>query len=112
MIFVDACYSGEVDMSGLVSRLGADENGVFVYAASTASQRSLESSSRKNGYFSYALVEALAGSADTPFSDGYVAHDELSVYLGGRVHQLSDGAQTPASAFRGTIPSTRLAAVK
>jgi hypothetical protein len=77
-IFLDTCYSGQVAPSGakaLESDVGLDEatarlflsgEGTYVVMSSQRDEKSWESESLKNSYFTYYLMEALRPGNDPP----------------------------------------------
>ena len=65
---------------------------------------SMESAEVKHGYFTLALVEGLAGSADYN-KDGVVQLNELDLYVTDRVKELSKGMQHPVTARPTSIRS-------
>jgi WD40 repeat protein len=105
----DACHSGAAAdprqpgrllrplTDDLVRDLVTDDYGVIVMCSSQGREYSLESADVKHGYFTYALVEGLAGKADLN-RDGAVFLNELDIYTARRVKALSEDRQHPASA--------------
>jgi hypothetical protein len=65
--------------------------------SSQGREYSLESALVKHGYFTFALIEGLAGRADVN-RDGAVFLNELDIYTARRVRELSQDQQHPASA--------------
>lgn len=104
VVFVDACNSGfawegmrSTQMvnrrklrSGFksVMRGAAFGEGHVTIASSMQDQFSVEVDELKHGAFSYALIEALKGKADTNH-DGVVTLPEVSTYLSERVNELA-----------------------
>lgn len=88
VIFMDACYAGGVAQRGArdlaiianpYERL-AEGEGRIVIAASKPNQRSWEDDSLGHGIFSYHLLEAMAGAADTN-EDGCVSIMDVYRFL-------------------------------
>jgi len=112
ILALDTCHSGQVDSNGLVNRFASDENGVIVFASSTASQTSTEKADWENGAFTEALLEGLEGQADDPrLPDQLIDHLELGGWLNLRVKNLTNGNQTPIVGTSRAIPATTIAAV-
>lgn len=77
--FLDTCYSGEasrdgqkaleldgVGVGGQTATMFLSGEGTFVITSSDAKERSWESETVRNGYFTYYLIEALRSSTDPP----------------------------------------------
>ena len=89
VMFLDACHSTGVAKSGgrdlaivaapKYERL-AEGEGRVVIAAAKPEQRSWEDEKLKHGVFTYHLLEAMRGKADTN-GDGYVSIQEVATYL-------------------------------
>jgi hypothetical protein len=105
LLFLDACHSG----NALGTRQAENERmaellvkraGVMVFASSRGSEYSYELDAARQGAFTAALVEAVAGGkADLEVAgrrDGTVTAEELLVYLRARVPQLTNNRQTPS----------------
>ncbi len=124
LLFLDTCHAGNVlsvrrsrevptgpdesssqagDVTRFVGDLAGVEQGIVVMAASTGRQLSQESPQWQNGAFTLALIEGLRGSADFRRT-GRVTVNMLDLYVSERVRELTDGAQTPATAKPVTIP--------
>lgn len=128
LLFLDTCHSGNVlggrrsptsdappttpdgqsgsergDLTRFVGDLTNAEQGLVVMAASTGRQASQESADWQNGVFTLALLEGLRGKADFR-KTGRVTVNMLDLYVSERVRELTDGAQTPATAKPVTIP--------
>ncbi len=105
LFFFDTCHAGrasgvrlkgQVDLRPFVNELRSAQNGVIVLASSDGSELSQERSDWKNGAFTYALKEGLAGKADVVGGgDGIVTVDELGLYVKERVKALTSGQQHP-----------------
>ncbi|MBL9005765.1 MAG: caspase family protein [Myxococcales bacterium] len=128
LLFLDTCHAGNIlggrrsrgletepaadtkpdgsnqgDVTRFVDDLTHAEQGLVVMAASTGRQASQESPDWKNGAFTLALLEGLRGKADFRRT-GRVTVNMLDLYVSERVRELTDGAQTPATAKPITIP--------
>jgi hypothetical protein len=105
LVFLDTCHSGNLlgnaktrdgtDLTRVLNELTSAENGVVVFSASTGRQQAIESPDWKNGAFTSALLEALAGKADYRDNGLYVT--ALESYIDRRVKELTHGLQTPVS---------------
>jgi WD40 repeat protein len=105
IVFIDACRAGvsldvpgigrvPVDMNRLANDVALPENGALFFGSSSANQLSYEFQELKNGAFTAALLEGLAGKADL-HHDGVIDTAELYAWLRIRVPELSKGLQTP-----------------
>ncbi len=116
LLFIDTCRSGGVmgrkggpaDIDAIVNELRSAENGVVVFASSTARQYSLENPSWNNGAFTKALVEGLTGRGDL-IPDGSITINELNTYIADRVKHLTNGQQTPTLGKPATVPDFPIA---
>lgn len=116
LLFIDTCHSGGVmgrrgaraDIDAISNDLRSAENGVVVFASSTARQYSLEDPSWNNGAFTKALVEGLNGSADM-VDDGQITINELNLYVAERVKSLTGNQQTPTLGKPSTVPDFPIA---
>jgi Caspase domain len=107
LIFIsDACYSGAaggrtVNITGVRSRI-EDEflarivqgNGKIIITASAANEVSVEKDDLQHGVFTYYLIEALKGAADTD-RDGAVTVDEAYRYVSEKVPHATGQEQHP-----------------
>lgn len=100
VVVLDTCHAGAVDLAG-TSMTAADDfatrlraEGVFLLAATRPGDKSKEINRLQHGVFTYALLNALRGGADTG-PDGLLSLAELVLYLGAEVPRLTGGAQTP-----------------
>lgn len=121
VLLLDTCHAGGVmpgrRLRGLpehgraVEELASVESGVAVMTAATGAQASAEDVAWQNGAFTKAVLEGLSGKADFRRS-GRVTLAMLELYVSERVRELTDGAQTPATARPGTIPDFPLVLVR
>jgi uncharacterized caspase-like protein len=108
IVFIDACRAGAsfhipgigrvpVNMNRLANDVALPENGALFFGSSSADQLSYEFEELRNGAFTAALVEGLAGEADrvTGNHDGQIDTAELYAWLRLRVPQLSKDLQMP-----------------
>lgn len=102
LVFLDACKSGRVipgksvfpaDIDKAVNELRESGNDVTIFSSSTGTQLSREDDKLGQGYFTYALLEALDGKGIR--SGAYVTTGDLNRYIAERVKKLTEGAQTP-----------------
>lgn len=111
LLFLDTCHSGNVigpwaarghaDIAAFARELSASQNGVVVFAASTASGSSIEY--RGNGFFTRALIEAIRGAA--AYVEGRpTTVNMLDLYLSERVKFLSSGTQAPTTSKPAAMP--------
>lgn len=116
---LDACHSGAA--GSIVRRPGqaaddlfrdliSEEYGVIVMSSSLSGEYSLESPEVKQGFFTLALVEGLAGKADAN-GDGMVYPLELDAYTTQRVRLLSEGRQNPTTIWPHAVRAFPLAKV-
>ncbi len=120
VIFIDACHSGDglstpgqglgpADMTGLVNEFSDPQVGVIMYAASTGRQVSVESHRWRQGAFTKALLEGLAGDADTHGGLPAGIHTgEIDLWLTQRVAELTNNKQTPTM-VKSNVPHFTLA---
>jgi WD40 repeat protein len=96
VILMDACHSGGALKSLNVRAAATDEkaiiqlarsSGVIMLASSGTKQFATEFEELKHGVFTYALVEALEGKADT--GDKKITVNELKFYMEERVPELT-----------------------
>ena len=91
--------------------MGSAQVGAFVLASSDGGQLSQERDEWRNGAFTKAMKEGLAGEADYT-KDGIVTLDELSLYVKERVKQLTGGLQLPVDLRPQETQNIPLAAVR
>jgi hypothetical protein len=70
------------------------KKGLAVISSSAADEISLEANNLKQGVFSYYLIEALKGAADSD-QNTIISAKELFNYVFEKVHQFTAGYQTP-----------------
>jgi uncharacterized caspase-like protein len=109
LLFLDTCHAGSVDFNGIINTLTGTGVGAVVFASSTGSQKSLESSVWQNGAFTKALVEGLNGKADYK---GKITITSLDLYVSDRVKELTDERQTPVVGKPTTIADFPIARKK
>ena len=116
VFFFDTCYSGslltvpggkaagdsQVDVDAVVNELTSADNGVVVFASSSGKQVSLEREEWNNGAFTKAVLEGLNGKADAK-PDRKITVKELDLYVSNRVHDLTEGQQTPVTGSPKTV---------
>jgi len=122
VFFFDSCRSGNVevgvrkrslpqDVNKFANELADAESGVVVFSSSTGREFSLEKDELKNGVFTRALLDGMAGAADYR-QDGYITIAELEVYLPERVKELTGGAQKPVSRKPEAVQDLKIIQVK
>lgn len=113
--YIDACHAGRFVSKG-AKGTAADNaeiqkayyelltnsiSGSMVFMSSTAREQSLELPDKKQGLFTYCLLEGLSGLADKTdpdvagYNDSVVTAGELSFYLINEMRKLSKGKQNP-----------------
>jgi uncharacterized caspase-like protein len=127
---LDACHSGAAGdekrksagalTDALVRDLINEDCGVVVMCSSLGREFSLESNQHRQGYFTVALTQGLAGAADYD-GDSIVDLKELDLYVTKEVKRLTDGRQHPVTEWPTTFfsppltmparPATTLASV-
>ncbi len=85
--------------------------GAIVFSASRGGEYSFESADIGHGFFTYEILNGLAGAADVD-DDGVVSVDELRSYVAAHVAAMSDGEQHPVVdrdnlAMKFGFPTTR-----
>jgi WD40 repeat protein len=118
VLFVDTCHSGAVlgrrgviDINGIANKINDATSGVAVFTASMGNESAEESSKWKNGAFTCALLEALAGKADYDGS-GEVSFSMLDHFITKRVRELTSNRQTPTATKPLTVPEFLVAALR
>ncbi len=107
VVMLDTCHAGALglqpeDMQAaddLAAQVRAE--GVFLLAATKPGDESKEIPKLGHGVFTYALLNALHGKANTG-DDGLLSLAELVVYLGAEVPRLTSKGQTPYYLITGT----------
>lgn len=107
VVMLDTCHAGALGL-GPEEMQAADDlaaqvraEGVFLLAATKPGDESKEIPKLGHGVFTYALLNALHGKANTG-DDGLLSLAELVVYLGAEVPRLTSRAQTPYYLITGT----------
>ena len=119
VVMLDACHSGastdappagasRVDMNRLANELGDQSLGVLLYASARGRQFSYERAEWGNGAFTRAVLDGLAGGADSG-QLGYVETDELAVYVRRRVMAMTKGLQEPVRVKPDAAPEMKIA---
>ncbi len=113
LLVMDACHAGAVGgdrrrSAGLTDNLArdlvTDDYGIAVLCSSMGREVSLESADTKHGFFTLALLEALAGKGGKS-AEGAVYLHHLEGHVAERVKQLSGGRQHPVSGRPTTLRS-------
>lgn len=100
LLFMDTCHSGAaLTANSFVNSLVSGDNGVVVFFSSSGRQTSQESPAWGNGAFTKAVVEGLTTPSADPYKTGEITVDSLGAYLGYRVKQITEGAQTPTKSL-------------
>ena len=125
LVFVDTCHAGFVTgfrtADTMVEQLNR-QAGALVFSASRGEEVSLEGADWGHGAFTKALLEGLAGKADTTpahsprgmrsSSDSEVSLEELQAFVAARVAQLTANRQHPYVArLQGLEPDAVIARV-
>lgn len=107
VVMLDTCHAGALGI-GRKEMQNADDlavqvraEGVFLLAATKPGDDSKEVPKLRHGVFTYALLNALSGKANTG-DDGLLSLAELVIYLGAEVPRLTNRAQTPYYLITGT----------
>ena len=106
ILFLDACHSGSIVTETVVPNdelaqqlFGGGHGGVMVFSASKGRQFSLESPDIGGGFglFTYNLIQSLGPEARLVDinRDGFVEFMEMVDYVSQKVHQVTNGEQTP-----------------
>jgi uncharacterized caspase-like protein len=91
-LFVDTCHSANAFNFRLMKdTVDAD---IVAYSATNREQLSVEIPQLRHGVFTYALLEGLAGAADTN-GDKVIRVFELGSFLSERVYKMTGGGQSP-----------------
>jgi hypothetical protein len=103
LVLADTCQSGGIvgekpmDNDELARKLNREAHRL-VFTAATRDECSIERAEWGHGAFTKALLEALAGKADTRH-DGQLTFQQLRDYVPARVAELTDGRQHPQLPF-------------
>ena len=122
VVMLDACHSGasadaapaapsRVDMNRLANEIGDNTLGVLLYASARGRQYSYERAEWGNGAFTRAVLDGLAGAADSG-KLGYVETDELGVYVRRRVMAMTRGLQEPVRVKPDAAPEMKIVLLK
>ena len=103
LVLLDACHSGALGgdkrkaalTDDLIRDLTSDDYGVVLFCSSTGREFSLESNMHRMSYFTFALVEGLAGKQKN--AEGIVYLHHLKAHVLDRVKELTKGQQHPVS---------------
>ena len=82
--------------------------GMMLYASASGRQFSYEQPDWGNGAFTRAVLDGLAGGADSG-QLGYVETDELAVYVRRRVMAMTKGLQEPVRVKPDAAPEMKIA---
>jgi WD40 repeat protein len=118
VVMLDACHSGasadaaiatpsRVDMNRLANEIGDRSLGVLLYASARGRQYSYERAEWGNGAFTRAILDGLAGAADSG-KLGYVDTEELSLYVRRRVMVMTNGLQEPVRVKPDAAPEMKI----
>lgn len=108
VVMLDTCHAGALPLPAesagrgdeLASQITAGD-GFFLLAATKPGEESRETAELGHGAFTYAVLEALRGAADTD-GDGILTVSELFGYVARRVPVLTGGQQHPYHKMEGT----------
>jgi len=108
IVMLDTCHAGAFQLSGeqvvaadeMAAQVSAGE-GFFLLAASRPGEESKEEQQLGHGAFTFSLLEALDGAADSD-GDGVLSVSELFGYVARRVPALTRGQQHPYHKTEGT----------
>lgn len=111
LMFIDTAYFSMLakkteklspaDIDGFVNELSSPEHGLIILASSVGTQTVQIPQDAEHSLFTSALLDALAGHADSN-QDQRIMLRELGQYVAGRVVELSGGAQSPVLAMPDT----------
>jgi len=108
IVMLDTCHAGAFQLSGeqviaadeMAAQVSAGE-GFFLLAASRPGEESKEHQQLGHGAFTFSLIEALDGAADSD-GDAVLSVSELFGYVARRVPALTQGQQHPYHKTEGT----------
>jgi hypothetical protein len=98
-------------MNRLANELGDQSLGVLLYASARGRQFSFEHADWKNGAFTRAMLDGLAGGADRD-KVGYVDTEELSVFVRRRVLIMTKNRQEPVRVKPDAAPEMKIVLLK
>jgi WD40 repeat protein len=103
IFFADCCHAGAFAKQHRATQKDVFEafqkkKGLFLYCSSRGNQYSLENADKRHGLFTYSILEALQGKADSNH-DKNITTGELRKYVDNRVNLLTNGKQTPDVPF-------------
>ena len=93
MIFVDACYSGDIRENS-ANRFNDSKNNIMLFLSSRGNEFSGEYPKLRNGFFTTCLLRSLKGGADTNY-DHIITAKELFAAVSSGVKTLSQDEQHP-----------------
>lgn len=97
MMFIDACHSGGLRISGKsrqTTESSAKKANIMLFLSSRNDETSFENAKMNNGYFTTFLQKGLKGAADTD-RDRKITAMELYKYVHKGVVDISEGRQHP-----------------
>lgn len=106
LLMVDACHSGQLgsnighikpNNTEAIRKMGSDEYGVVLMAASTGSQYSLEHPDWGHGAFTLAVIEGLRDRFADIRPDGIIYLREIDFFVSERVKDLTGNQQNPTT---------------
>ncbi len=96
MVFADACFSGAMrqgNSNAQPSSTGTNSNVMF-FLSCRSNEKSIETPTMTNGFFTYALQHGLRGGADKN-RDRIITAKELFDYVSAKVKKVSGNRQHP-----------------
>jgi len=94
IIFMDACYAGEMGSKSFEKEVYEVKAGIVEFYSSTKEQKSKEDPISKNGFFTRALIDGLNGAAKN--SEGRIYTRDLGNYIFNTVKEKTKGEQSPS----------------
>lgn len=98
-MITDACKSGKIiNTDGAANTMASLNNGftkTTKFISCGANELSYEDKELEQGVFTYFLVRALAGGADSEDSPGLLSVDEINSYMKTQVRKFTGSMQTP-----------------
>lgn len=92
--FADACFSGGIRGSNVVSNSSAQDSDVLLFLSSRTGERSIESKFMSNGFYISYLIRGLRGGADYDKNRNITAK-ELFEFVSQGVKERSEDKQHP-----------------